>query len=661
MHSLINMDREGHPAYEFGPFRFDPKERLLLRHGESVSLTSKAFDVLLVLIQRNNQLVEKDALMAAVWGDSIVEEGNLTVAIYKIRKALGGVCGEQDHIQTVAKCGYRFVGEVREIQAEEKALELPKGDAHELLPAPEVPAGSGKGRSGRIFLVGWKAWMASLVGLVTLAGAVFFLVPYRNRDKGERIRSLAVLPFEPLNVRAEQKDLGLGLGDAIITRLWGTGQIVVRPMASVLKFNPSTANPLVVGRELGVDAILDGSIQISSKQVWVNVQLVRVWDGRLLWAGTFQSTIPQLFSLDREVAEKVVQEAPFSLSTMARLRLERPDTRNPKAYSLYLEGRDLFNQRTKADVKQSIRFFQQAVKQDPQYADAYSSLANAYVLLGSYGELPWRVYPSANDAAIKAVELDHSLAAVHVSLAMIAFHYEWDWPKAGQEFQRAIALNPEVPMVHAWYGAYLAATGRIPEALAQENMAKKLDPASPTVNTTVGRVMYCGREYDQAIKLDRQVIQLEPTFQRAYTRMAMAYLAKRSPEAAIREIEAAQRVARGNPGPDILGLLGYAQALSGDKSAAQTTIGNLVALSQRQYIPAFSIALIYTALGERNRAFKWLERSYQDHSGLMVYLKVDPLLAPIRSDPRFARLLRQMGLSRPAKAFYLRAVKTSAD
>lgn len=655
------MASEGHSVYEFGPFRLDPKERLLLHHGEPRSLTSKAFDVLLVLVQRNNQLVEKDELMAAVWGDSVVEEGNLTVAIYKIRKALGDVHGDQDKIQTVAKCGYRFVGEVRVIKTAEEAPDPRDRGADRRLPMPQRTAVLGTGRSGRFFLVGWKGWAASLVGLVALAGVVLSLVPYRKREQRSQIHSLAVLPFETLNIGVGQKDLGLGLADAIITRLWGTGEIVVRPMASVLEFKPSTDNPLVVGRELGVDAVLNGSIQISSKQVWVNVQLVRVRGGKLLWAGTFQSTMPKLISLDREIAEKVVQEAPFSLSTMARQRLERPNTQNSKAYALYLKGRDLFNHRTKADVKQSIHFFQQAVKQDPQYAQAYSSLANAYVLLGSYGELPWRVYPPAKDAATKAVELDTSLAEVHASLAMIAFHYEWDWTKADQEFRHAIALNPELPMVHAWYGAYLAATGRTPEALAQADLAVRLDPTSPTVNTTAARVLYCSRKYGQAIKGYQGVIQRDPEFQRAYVRLAMAYLAEHSPEAAIHEIETAQRMAQGNPNPYLVGLFGYAQAILGNKPAAQKTIKKLIALSKKQYVSAFSVALIYTALGDRERALEWLERSYQDHSGSMVYLKIDPLLDPDRSDPRFTMLLRQMGLAKVGESFNLSAVNTSTD
>jgi len=410
-----------------------------------------------------------------------------------------------------------------------------------------------------------------------------------------------------------------------------------------LQYEHSTLDPLAVGRKLKVDAILNGNIEIFPSQVRVNVQMVRVRDGFLLWAGSFQSNPQKIYSLEERIAEKVVQEGPFRLAGESKARLVRPDTENSKAYSLYMQGRNCFNQRTEESVKRSVGYFQRAINQDPQYALAYASLADAYVVLGSFGEPPWQVYPHAKEAALKAVYLDDSLASAHASLAMIAFHYEWDWLRAEQEFQRSIALNPQDPMVHAWYGMYLAAVGNIRGALNQENQAKQLDPASPPVNTAAARVLYWNRQYDTAIDCYRHVLHREPKFQEAYTRFAMAYLAKSSPREAISKLEAAQQLAGYDP--YLEGLLGYAQARSGNAAAARKILEELTSRSGTQYVPAFSIALVYIGLGDREHAFEWLEKSYQDHSTFMVYAKTDPLLDPLRSDPRFTALLHQMEFS----------------
>ncbi len=652
------MNPNGGQVYEFGPFRVDPVERLLLRGGEPLELTAKAFDTLLVLIRRCGHLVEKSELMSAVWGDSFVEDGNLTVAICRVRKVLRAKDGRHEYIQTVAARGYRFVGEVRVVEGADEpvhpaivAATTPPPTLQSGMPLAE-PERPGTGavataippetaRRHSLLLSTLRVGAVILTALGAALVVMYFLKPSHAAGKRAEIRSLAVLPFQPLNADADQKSLGLGLSDAITTRLWRTGQIIVRPTVSVLQFEHSTVDPLTVGRKLKVDAILNGNIELSSSQVRVNVQMVRVRDGFLLWAGTFQSSPQQIFSLEEEVAEKVVQEGPFRLSGESNMRLARPDTENAKAYTLYMQGRNFFNRRTEDGLKQSVDYFQQAIGQDPQYALAYASLADAYVVLGSFGEPPWQVYPRAKDAALKAADLNDSLASAHASLAMIAFHYEWDWPRAEQEFQRAIALNPEDPMVHAWYGIYLAAMERIPEALDQANRAKQLDRVSPTVNTAAARVLYWSREYAQAIQCYRKVIDRNPKFQGAYTRLAMAYLATSASGEAISEIEAARKLAGHDPYLD--GLLGYAQARSGNTAAARKLIEELTLRSHTQYVPAFSIALVYTGLGDRVDAIEWLEKSYQDRSTFMVYIKTDPLLDPIRSDPRFTELLHQMG------------------
>lgn len=633
------MKQAAEHLYEFGPFRIDPAERLLLRSGDSVPLTAKAFDTLLVLVRRSGHLVEKSELISSVWTDSFVEEGNLTVVICTLRKALGDENGERKYIQTVAKRGYRFVGEVREITEPEleKQVETPTADHFQSAPEAE-PVRPTSQRRAQPSTSRIAAYM------LLLPVVVFGVLHYWKRvSAGDApIKSIAVLPFQALNPNATPDYLPVGMADAIITRLGGTGQIIVRPTSAVQKYVHAPADPVTVGKEQKVDAILEGNIELQSDWVSVRVQLVRVRDGVLLWGDTFKERPERMFLLEEEVAERIVQSAPFRLSAPAKVRLTRADTTNPKAYQLYLEGRYLLNKRTEQSVRRSLESFEQAIANDQRYALAYSGLADAYVLLGTYGEPPWELYPSAKAAMLKALELDETLADAHASRAMISFHYEWAWADAEKEFQRALVLNPNDPTVRAWYAMYLGAMGRREEALSEAEKAKELDPLSPIVSLISSRIFYWNHEYDLAVAGYAKIIELDPGFASAHTRLGMTYLAKGSVADAVREFEEAERLA--GPDPYKEGLLGYAKALSGNKGAAHELIQKLTARSRREYVPALSIALIYVGLGDRDRALEWLSHSYQDRSTHMVYAKVDPLLDSLRSEPRFNALLHQMGL-----------------
>jgi DNA-binding winged helix-turn-helix (wHTH) protein/TolB-like protein/Flp pilus assembly protein TadD len=627
--------------YEFGPFRIDPAERLLMRSRESIPLTAKAFDTLLLLVQRSGHLVEKSELISAVWTDSFVEEGNLTVVICTLRKALGDDNSERKYIQTVARRGYRFVGEVREIAESEpeRPMETLTLDRLSDVSQPEfVP----KEVQHWPRFSAAKAALYSLLVAAAVLGAILYFSRRAPVGDGAAIKSIAVLPFQALNPVAVPDYLSVGMADAVITRLGNTGQIIVRPTSAIQKYVHAPADPVMVGKEQKVDAILEGNIELQSDWVSVRVQLVRVRDGALLWADMFKEPPEQMFLLEEEVAERIVQSAPFRLSQPAKVRLARADTTNHKAYQLYLEGRYLLNKRTEQTVRQSLDSFNKAISNDPQYALAYSGLADAYVLLGTYGEPPWELYPSAKAAMLKALELDDSLADAHASRAMISFHYEWGWAEAEQEFQRAIALNPNDPMVRAWYAMYLGAMGRPEEALREAEQAKGLDPLSPIVGLVSSRIFYWNHEYDRAIAGYSKIIELDPQFASAHTRLGMTYLAERALPDAVREFEEAERLS--GPNAYTEGLLGYAEALSGNATKAHQVIQKLTERSRHEYVPALSIALIYVSLGERENALEWLSRSYQDRSTHMVYAKVDPLLDPMRSDPRFNALLHRMGL-----------------
>lgn len=619
--------------YEFGPFRVDPTERLLLREGLPVPVTTRAFDTLLFLIQRRNHLVEKSELMKAVWTDSFVEEGNLAVTISMLRKALGDEGNERKYIQTVAKRGYRFIGEVRETLAVEPPL--PAAAAPESSPSlgPEPLR-----RRPRLLILGIGA-----MALASLAAA-FVLVRSRSARAHRGIGSLAVLPFQPLNSGAAPDYLGLGIADAVITKLGSTGQIVVRSTTAVMKYRHAAADPLAIGREQQVDAILSGHIEALPDRVRVTVQLVRVADGNLLWADTFEENPQHVFDLEDEVAQGTTQAMAVRLSGGAKIRLARRDTQDSRAYELYLEGRYFWNQRSEEGLRRSISYFHQATDEDRQYALAYAGLADAYGLLGLFGAEPVQeAYSGAKEAVLQALRLDDSLAEAHTSLGMVSFYYEWNWTQAEREFRRAIALNPNYPIAHTWYALDLAATGRSQQALDEALRAKELDPLSLIVNTGVGRVHYLGRRYDQAIDAYHRVIEMDPGFARGHLRLGMTYAAQRNFDSAIREFQEARRLSSPDYPSLMDGLLGYAEALSGNKAVARDLLGKLTERSGRKYVPAFSMALIYIGLGDRDSAFQWLERSYEDHSIDMVYSKTDPLLDPIRLDSRFVSLLQKMG------------------
>jgi DNA-binding winged helix-turn-helix (wHTH) protein/Flp pilus assembly protein TadD len=570
--------KQAQPIYEFGPFRVLPSDRLLVRSGEHVPLTAKAFDVLLVMIRKRGHLVEKSALMMAVWADSFVEEGNLAVTISMLRKALDEN-GEHKYIQTVPGHGYRFVADVREIA---------------------------------------------------------------------EIRSLAVLPFQHSNPLQETPEyLAVGLADSIITKLVGTGELVVRSTSAVLKYVDAPIDPVAVGREQKVDAIVTGYIDTSFNPVRITAQMIWARDGSLIWADTFEEDPQRIFAIGGRVADRIAQLTSNSTRTRRaeQKRMPRPETQNPEAYRLYLQGRYFWNKRTKKGLLRSIEYFRQATTEDPQYSLAYAGLADSFVLLGSYGvESAQRVYPSAEAAARKALELDDALAEAHASQGMISFYFEWNWTKAEEEFRLAIALNPNYALTCEWYAIALAALGRQKDALDQIRRAQSLDPLSLIINTAVGRVFYLGRHYDLAINAFCNVFDLDPNFARAHTHLGTVYAARGGFDEALREFEEARRLSEFDP--YLNGLIGYTYALSGDTGKAHEVLASLSQQSDsNRYVPAFTIALVYIGLGDKGLAFKWLERAWHERSTYLAFAKTDPLLDQVRSDPRFNDLLRQMKLS----------------
>jgi tetratricopeptide (TPR) repeat protein len=435
----------------------------------------------------------------------------------------------------------------------------------------------------------------------------------------------------------------LDIADAIITRLGANGQIVVRPTSTIMKYVNVPTDPVRIGHEQKVDEILVGNVETRPDRVRITAQLVRVNDGALLWAQAFDGTPGQMSALEGEVEERVAQSMSGRLSAEPEKETNLKHMPNSDADQLYREGRYFWNKRTDEGLRRSIEFFQRATMSDQHYALPFAGLADSYTLLASYGvESAKQAYPNAEAAALKALELDPSLAEAHTSLGMVAFYYEWNWPRAEGEFRRSIALNSNYALAHTWYALDLAAMGRHEESIAQMRRALDIDELSLSANTELGRVYYWNHQYDQAIAAYRRALDLDPQFARAHTRLGITYAAQRRYAEAMHEFKRAQSLS----GPDAYldGLIGYTQASSGDTAAAKKILQDLTKRSAHDYVPAFSMALISIGLGDRDQAFEWLAKAYQDRSTYMVWIKADPLLDTIRSDPRFPALLNQMRL-----------------
>jgi DNA-binding winged helix-turn-helix (wHTH) protein/TolB-like protein len=639
--------------YEFGPFQLDPPERLLLCDGHPVAMTPKAFDLLVVLVERCGHLVEKDELMKAVWHGSFVEEGNLSVTVSFLRKALNDDRGLHKYIETVSKRGYRFVAEVREVgerepehtparpQLDEVQLEAPEAQKIQFSPVGAQPVTFTSRKALR-----WGASAAAL-GL----GAVLLLVLVRVFPRHEAglapsqpeatIRSLAILPFQTLSAKPGDEYLGLGMADALITRLGDTGKIIVRPTSAIQKYSRQEQSPQAAGLEQGVDAVLDGRIQREADRVRLTVQLIRVRDGAKLWGETFDKQFTNIFALEDALSERVAHSIRLKLTGEETRRLTKRSTERPDAYEAYVKGRYFWNKRTDKGLKKGLEYFRQAISLDPSFAEAYVGVADSYATLGLYAVLPPNeAFPAAKEAAKRALGMDDGLAEAHATLGFIHFYYDWNGADAANEFRRALADNPNYAMAHSWYGESLAAGAHYPEAISESQRALEDDPLSLIIGSNAGWTLCLAGKHDQGIETLKKTIEIDPNFPRTHYRLGRAYEQSQLYDKAISELEQAVSLSGGDP--YYKGSLGHAYAMANQPAQAGLVLQDLEVRGRQQYVPAYAIALIYAGLGENDRAFDWLQKAYADRSTSMAYFNVDPELSSLHSDPRFQRLSQRI-------------------
>jgi len=640
--------------YEFDQFRIDAKHRFLMREGEVVQLKPKVFETLLVLIESAGRIVTKDELMQAVWGDTIVEENNLTHNISVLRKVLGERRGDHRYILTIPGRGYRFVAEVKALQDEGSDLVVAKFTRSHILIEDETRIDHSESPSVEAALlqkdVIRRRMLTAMVTIfvVLIMSGLAFLYSRSSRSPTQpagvlETRTLAVLPFRSIGAGGENEYLQLGIIDSLIARLSNLKGITVRPTSSVRKYAASEQDPVAAGRELAVDAVLNGSVQTVGNRIRVVVQLVNVREGSALWGETFDGELADIFTVQDRISEHVAGALKLSLSKAERERLTRPETNSPEAYQLYLKGRYYWNKRTQETAKRAIDYFQQAIDLDPNYALAYAGIADCYIILGVYSALPAKeAFTNAKAMAQKALQLDESLTEAHTALAYVKFRYEWDWSAAEEEYRRAIELNPNYATAYQWAALNLAATGRQEEAISQMTRAEELDPLSLIINSNTEWVLYLARRSDEAIAHCQKTLEIDPSFFATHKYLGLLYMQKRMYEQAIAEYQKARDLSVDDP--HIIALIGHCYALAGKVERARAALKELQELAKRKYVQPYSIAMIYTGLGEKDQALAWLEKAYDDRSSYMVYLKVEPIFDSLHSDPRFVDLIHRVGL-----------------
>ena len=657
--------------YQFGEFRLYPSEHLLLRQQQPVSLAPKAFELLLTLVSHHGHLLTRENLMQTVWPDSFVEETNLTVNISLLRKTLGEAEAGRPWIATVPKRGYRFDNDVAVHAAENGAAPWFPSIASESPEAmsviatetpPPIPQAwqvesastLAAAPSSSFFRRKWILFPASLLASALCIWFTLHLYGLRASKQLSSVHTIAVLPFQGANANAEEQYLGIGLTDALITRLGRLSQIVVRPIGAVRSFSRNS-DPVGVGRQLNVQAVLNGTVQRVGDRTQVAVHLQRVSDGDVLWSEDFEEQNSSDFEIEDSISQRLAKALTLRLSENEERQLATPNTPNGQAYELYIQGRYNWNKRSVESVQKSIDLFRQATDLDPNYAAAWSGLADAWLLAGSYGNSflsPSVAMPKAKQAAERALALDPVSAEAHTSLAYIHMMWDWDYVAAEQEFKRALQINPGYVNAHHWYSHELIALGRVSESHEQSETALSLDPTDVVINEHMAWHHMMVREYQRSIPQANKAVELDPNFVQARRVLGLDLLYSEGNRAGCGEFEKGVELSHGDP--VARAYLARCYALTHRESEARKILPDLEEASKERYISAAEIASVYAALNDPGNAFKWLDKACGERAGSLVYLNADRVWDPLRSDARFAGILKRVNLPTPADELAVR-------
>ena len=610
--------------YQFGPFSLDPVKRRLLRDGEVVKLTPKAFETLVALVEQRGRTIEKDELLKKVWAGTVVEENNLNQSITALRKSLGDSRQESQYIATIPGVGYRFVADVQLVE-----------ESHGAEPEPI------KSDRRPVFRY------AVLVLVPLVLAAVGYAVLTRKKSPpppAASVSSIMVLPLDNIG-DPSQEYFADGVTDALIGDLAKLPGLQVISRTSSMHYKGTKKSLPEIAREIKVDAIVEGTVQRSGDRVVIRAQLIHAATDRHLWVQTYERSMRDVLDVQSEIAQTIARQVQIQMTPADQARLTTPHPVRPKAFDYYLRGRFLYwNRRTEENLHKAITHFQNAIKEDPNYALAHVGLADCYNALGvvQIGALPpTEARRLAEETAKKALALDPTLAEAHTALGY-ANHYNWNWTAAEADFKRAIELNPNYANAHNFYASFLMSRGRIDESIASSNRARELDPFSLSISAQRGFLLENARRYDEAIEQLRSVITMDPNHYQAHWFLGHTYALNKQFDQAITAAQKAVDVSERTPGA--LGMLGLAYALAGQKEEANKILNELLELNKRRYVTPAALANLYIGLGNKDQAFIWLERAFQERSNYLAYIKVFPILDPLRSDPRFTDLVRRVGL-----------------
>lgn len=666
------MSLKAKRIYEFGAFRLDAGQRLLFQNDEPVPLPPKVIETLVVLVENGGQLIEKEELLKRIWPDTFVEENNLNKNVSALRKALGEGQDEQRFIETIPRRGYRFVAEVKAADSDETEFVIERSQARVVfeeeqetdegsppiaVQSAHVPRSLPDASTETALLAGqqttpqpwWRQRKMVLIAAALLACALAAALLLRRSpssndsqpDTIANIKTIAVLPFQPLSAEGRDEFLELGMADALITKLSNVKRIVVRPTSAIRPYANLNQDALAAGRALQVSAVLTGTVQRLGDTLRATVQLINVADGRPLWAEKFDTKFTDIFAVQDAISERVAGALALRLTGEERERLAKRYTENSEAQQLYQKGRYFLAGYSEEAVNKAVEYFKEAIAHDPNYALAFAGLADANNLLVRYTYAkPEEKYPLARTAALKAIELDGTLAEAYAALAQIHFNYDWDWTGAERDYRKTIELNPNYAEAHTYYGFYLLAAGKLDEGLAESKRAQELNPVSLQVNTDLITAYVGARQYDQAIEQARKTLELDPEYASARLGLGRAYFLKGMYAEAVQQYEQSYRKTQ-----KAMSGLAQSYARAGRRADALRVLNEMLESAQKQESVSYGeIALVYVALNEPDKAIEMLEKAFAARDYRLLYMRAEARFDPIRSDPRFSEIERHVGL-----------------
>jgi TolB-like protein/DNA-binding winged helix-turn-helix (wHTH) protein/Tfp pilus assembly protein PilF len=628
----------------FAAFELDLTTLELRRSGVRLPVQGRPLQVLAVLLRTPGQLVTSEQMRAELWpADTFVDfEHGVRNAVARLRAILGDAADRPRYIETLPRRGYRFIGALAETAAKPAPIVVqPVTTSEHLVPATQSDRPSAP-RSRR-----WTTALFAFASLIALSGAGAGLyIRFRSHPVDLQIKSLAVLPLENLSGDATQEYFADGVTDELITALAKINLVKVISRTSVMQYKGVHNKTLPqIARELGVDAVVEGTVAHSGDQVRVTAQLIEATTDRHIWADRYERSSRDILLVENEISKAIAEQLRGKLNAQDQRRFVGKPI-DPAAHEAYLQGLYLWYRRTPHALEEAIRYYTQAIEKEPRYAEAYTGRALAYIVLGN-GSMeaigPKEAMLKGGADAEKSVQLDETSSDAHAARGAIRNLYEFDWRGTETEMRRAIELNPNNATARYWYGNLLCNVGRFEECLAETDRAHALDPGYLIIAVDVGCRLYEARRYAEAISPIQKVLEFNPDFAAGRLCLGQVYEANRRYPEAIAELRKALELS--GDAAIYIAALGHAYAVSGQRAEARKQLQKLDELATRRYVSSFPRALIYAGLGENDRALEWLERAFQERSSGMHKLKVDPRLDPLRADPRFTDLERRVGLT----------------